>query len=53
MSYDNKTNSNSKPTIVALQNGQLYLINSREKKIVENLEDSNGKKLSHTGNSVM
>lgn len=33
--------------IVSLPNGPLYLINDREKKIIENLENSKGEKLSN------
>ena len=45
--FNNNIKSNSKPMIVPLPNGPLYLINDREKKIIENLENSKGEKLSN------
>jgi CDGSH-type Zn-finger protein len=49
-SLDNNTNikSKNKPMIVPLPNGPFYLINDKEKKIIENLENSKGEKLSNT-----
>ena len=47
MSNNNNTKLDSKPMIVSLPNGPLYLINDREKKIIENLENSKGEKLSN------
>ena len=44
--FNNNIKSNSKPMIVPLPNGPLYLINDGEKKIIENLENSKGEKLS-------
>jgi CDGSH-type Zn-finger protein len=45
--FNNNIKSNNKPMIVPLPNGPLYLINDREKKIIENLENSKGEKLSN------
>jgi CDGSH-type Zn-finger protein/ferredoxin len=45
--FNNNIKSNNKPMIVQLPNGPLYLINDREKKIIENLENSKGEKLSN------
>ena len=45
--FNNNIKSNNKPMIVPLPNGPLYLINDREKKIIENLKNSKGEKLSN------
>jgi CDGSH-type Zn-finger protein len=45
--FNNNIKSNNKPMIVTLPNGPLYLINDREKKIIGNLENSKGEKLSN------
>lgn len=45
--FNNNIKSNNKPMIVPLPNGPLYLIIDREKKIIENLENSKGEKLSN------
>ncbi|MGE5635099.1 MAG: CDGSH iron-sulfur domain-containing protein, partial [Deltaproteobacteria bacterium] len=47
MSNNNTTNSNSKPMIITLPNGPLYLINDREAKVVENLVNSKGERLAN------
>ena len=47
MSNNNNTKLDSKPMIVPLPSGPFYLINDREKKIIENLENSKGEKLSN------
>ena len=43
----NSNNNNNKPMIIALPNGPLYLINDREPKVIENLVNSKGEKLSN------
>ena len=48
MNNNTNTKLNNKPMIVPLPNGPLYLINDREYKIIENLENSKGEKLSNT-----
>jgi CDGSH-type Zn-finger protein len=45
---DNNETPNLKPRIVPLPNGPYYLINDPIPKVVDNLEDSNGKPLSTT-----
>ena len=44
---NNSKKTDNKPMIVPLPNGPLYLINDREIKAIENLENSKGEKLSN------
>ena len=44
---NNSKKTDNKPMIVPLPNGPLYLINDREIKVIENLENSKGERLSN------
>jgi hypothetical protein len=48
MNNNNTTKSNTKPMIVPLPTGPLYLINNREPKVIKYLVDSKNEKLSNT-----